>query len=184
MRTSTVINKAGGGDVLKHLEALDQKVEQMQQEQITQFNAVDRRFTMLEERVSHLLTSVKNLLVEMAGTRQALFAQHSRVKLSNCTDLLRCHLDHVTTEIAIADDKERVALKEEAKKLMQDIDKIEKEVEEQDHLVTSSLGLPAIYPPQSLLIRSKLHLLDLPPPRHLYQSLECQSLVCRIKKCL
>ena len=145
MRASTVINKAGG-DVLKRLEALDQKVKQMRQEQITQFNAVDCRFTMLEEGASHLLTSVKNLSVEMVGTRQALFAQHSRVKLSNRTDLLRRCLDRVMTEIAIADDEVRIALKEEAKKLMQDIDKIEKEVEEQDDLITSSLGLPAIYP--------------------------------------
>ena len=119
----------------------------MQQEQISQFNAVDCRFTMLEEGASHLLTSVKNLSVEMVGTRQALFAQHSQVKLSNHTDLLRCCLDHITTEIAIADDEERIALKEEAKKLMQDIDKIEKEVEEQDDLTTSSLSLPAINPP-------------------------------------
>ena len=80
-RTNNVIEKAGT-DVLQRLEALDQKLEHkikhLRQEQSNQFQAVDKQFAVLEEGASRLLSSVKDLSIEMGNTRQALLGQHSR----------------------------------------------------------------------------------------------------------
>ncbi len=85
-QTNTVIKKAGT-DMLKHLDALDHKIEHLCQEQSTQFSAVDRHFALLEEGASHLLMSVKDLSVEMANTQQALLTQHSRSRLTDQTHI-------------------------------------------------------------------------------------------------
>ena len=147
VHTTTIIRKAGD-DVIKRLDELDSKIEDLRQEQSSQFNAVDRRFALLEEGASQLLMSVKELSTEMGNSRRALLAQHSRSRMSDRIHSNCRRLDRIADELKFEENAEtRQELKDEAKALLKENKEMEENVGLEDDLVKANLGLPTILPP-------------------------------------
>ena len=143
--------RQAGDQVMKTLQDLDRKVETLRREQATQFNAIDRRFAIMEDGAQRMVTMIKDVATDMTNTRHAVMAQFSQNLIVNCIQMKERQLKRLEDKIKFAAGEERDRLNEEAKAVIDEIARDEDNKDAEDEVARSSPFTPTIPPPPGLL---------------------------------